>query len=96
MLSWPATTTANRDRWTTRPSRRREPDMNNQHPWLSQVLAQQRITEQRQQATHARVWGRQSPVGSSAPVEGGAWLVAAGPVASLRRPAVSRRPHSVN
>lgn len=28
--------------------------MNNQHPWLSQVRAQQRITERRQRATHAR------------------------------------------
>ena len=94
MLSWPATTTADRDRRTTRPSRRSEPDMNNQHPWLSQVLAQQRITEQRQQAAHARVGYGSRPLGRrrrSWAVHGW-WRLARWPAAA-QQPA--RRPHSV-
>jgi hypothetical protein len=37
--------------------------MNNQHPWLSQVLAQQRIAEQRQQAAHERLGYSSRPLG---------------------------------
>jgi hypothetical protein len=95
MLSWPATTTADRDRWTTRPSRRREPDMNNQHPWLSQVLAQQRITERRQQAAHSRLGYGSRPLGRrrrSWAVRGW-WQLARWPAAA-QRPA--RRPHNVS
>jgi hypothetical protein len=66
--------------------------MNNQHAGLSQVLAEQHITEQRQQATVARLGAWQSPAASLASVEGGPWLVAAGPVASRRHPAASLSP----
>jgi hypothetical protein len=93
MLSWPATTTADRDRWTTRPSRRREPDMNNQHPWLSQVLAQQRITEQRQQAAHARLGYSSRPLGRRRRSRAhGWWQLARWPAFAAQQSA--RRPHN--
>jgi len=95
MLSWPATTTADRDRWTTRPSRRRESDMNNQHPWLSQVLAQQRLTERRQQAAHARLgYDSRPPRRRRRSRAARGWRqLARWPAAAAQQPA--RRPHSV-
>ena len=51
--------------------------MNNQHAGLSQVLAEQHITERREQAAHARLGlalaHRVAGVGRGRPVAGGSW-----------------------
>jgi hypothetical protein len=65
--------------------------MNNQHPWLSQVLAKQRITEQRQQAAHARLGYGSRPPRRRAH---GWWQLARWPAFAAQQSA--RRPHSVN
>jgi hypothetical protein len=58
--------------------------MHNQHAGLSQVLADQRITDQHNQATHARlVRGARSPRRRDRRW-GSPWPVAAGPLASHR------------
>jgi hypothetical protein len=70
--------------------------MNNQHPWLSQVLAQQRITERRQQATHARLrYGSRPPRRRrrSWAVRGW-WQLARWPAVAADKPAP--RPRSVS
>ena len=62
--------------------------MNNQHPWLSQVLAQQRITERRQQAAHFRLGFSSRPLGrrrrSRAPH--GWWQLARWPAVATKQP----------
>ena len=69
--------------------------MNNQHPWLSQVLAQQRLTEQRQQAAQARLGYRSRPLGRRRRswAARGWWQLARWPTAAAQQPAP--RPHSV-
>jgi hypothetical protein len=51
--------------------------MHNQHAGLSQVLAEQHITERREQAAHARLGvalvRRVAGVGRGRPVAGGSW-----------------------
>ena len=67
--------------------------MNNQHPWLSQVLAQQRITEQRQQAAHARLGYSSRPLGRRRRSRAhGWWQLARWPAFAAQHPA--RRPHN--
>ena len=58
--------------------------MNNQHAGLSQALASQRITEQHQQAAHARLLRGRLPAASPPHQVGGPSLVAAGPLATHR------------
>jgi hypothetical protein len=71
-------------------------EMNNQHAGLSQVLAEQRITERRQQAAHARLgvapralWRRRRRS-----VTRGWWQLARWPAMAINQP--TRRPHSVS
>ena len=45
--------------------------MHNQHAELSQLLADQRITQGHEQATHCTTDQQRSPTASSAPVPGG-------------------------
>ena len=68
--------------------------MNNQHPWLSQVLAQQRITEQRQQATHARLGYSSRQLGRRRRSRARGWWQLVRWPAAAQQP--TRRPHSVS
>jgi hypothetical protein len=77
-------------------SRRKGRDMNNQHAGLSQVLADQRITERRQQAAQARLAG-----GARPPRRRRRWRVvhrwwqpARWPAAATEQPA--HRPHGAS
>jgi hypothetical protein len=69
--------------------------MNNQHAGLSQVLAEQRITERHEQAAHARLSRDAHPAGRrkrwAAP---GWWQLARWPAVATKQPAP--RPHNVN
>jgi hypothetical protein len=70
--------------------------MNNQHPWLSQVLAQQRITEQRQQAAQARLGygSRLSVRRRRSRAAHGWWQLARWPGIAADQPV--HRPHSAS
>jgi hypothetical protein len=66
--------------------------MNNQHAGLSQVLAEQRITERRQQAAHARLGHSTRPPGHRRRSRAPRWLAAPRwPAVATQQPA--RRPH---
>jgi hypothetical protein len=70
--------------------------MSNQHAGLSQVLAEQRITEWRALAAHARLGRGPRPPGRrrrSRAVRGW-WQLARWPAVATKQPA--RRPHSVS
>ena len=70
--------------------------MNNQHAGLSQVLAEQRMTERREQAAHARLGRGTRPPGRRrrSRVARGWWQLARWPAVAANQPA--RRPHSVS
>jgi hypothetical protein len=67
--------------------------MNNQHAGLSQVLAEQRITERRAQAAHARLGFDARPSGRRrrSRTARGWWQLARWPAVATQQPA--RRPH---
>jgi len=69
--------------------------MHNQHAGLSQVLADQHITQRRQQAAQARLTGGTRPPGPRRPSRAarGWWQLARWPAAT-QQPA--HRPHSVS
>jgi hypothetical protein len=71
-------------------------DMNNQHAGLSQVLAEQRISERRQQAAHSRrVGGARLPRRRHrSRVVRGWWQLARWPTITTGRPA--RHPHGAS
>ena len=71
-------------------------DMNNQHAGLSQVLAEQHITQRRQQAAQARLGRGSRPPGRRlrSRVARGWWQLARWPAVAAQQPA--RRPHSVS
>jgi hypothetical protein len=62
--------------------------MNNQHAGLSQVLAEQRLTERRQQATHARLVRGTRPPGRRHRrwAAGGWWQPARWPAVATDQP----------
>jgi hypothetical protein len=70
--------------------------MNNQHAGLSQVLAEQRITERRVQAAQARLGRGPRPPGRRrrSRAARGWWQLARWPAVAIEQPA--RRPHSVS
>jgi hypothetical protein len=70
--------------------------MNNQHAGLSQVLAEQRMTERWEQAAHARlVGGARSPCRRRRRwVVRGWWQLTRWPAVATQQPA--RRPYSVS
>jgi hypothetical protein len=70
--------------------------MNNQHAGLSQVLAEQHITKQRQQATVARLARGSRPPRRRrrSRVARGWWQLARWPAVAAQQPA--RRPHSIS
>jgi hypothetical protein len=70
--------------------------MNSQHAGLSQVLAEQHITAQREQAAHARLSRGARPPRRRRRSKAPRWLVAAvrWPAVATEQPA--RRPHSVS
>ena len=70
--------------------------MHNQHAGLSQVLADQRITERHEQATHARLGRATRPPGRRrrSRVARGWWQLARWPAVAAEQP--TRRPHSVS
>jgi hypothetical protein len=70
--------------------------MNNQHAGLSQVLAEQRITERHEQATHARlVNGARPPHRRRRSwAAGGWWQLARWPAVAAEQPV--HRPHSAS
>ena len=69
--------------------------MNNQHAGLSQALAEQRIAERRQQATHARlVDGARPPRRRRAWAPSRWWQLARRPAIAAKQPA--HRPHSAS
>ena len=70
--------------------------MNNQHAGLSQALAEQRIAERRQQATHARLVGGARPPRRRrrAWVPRRWWQLARWPAIAAEQPA--HRPHSAS
>ena len=75
--------------------------MNNQHAGLSQVLAEQHITQRRQQAAHARLGRGTRPADSPASVEGAPLGMTARDWWQQARPAVvaeqpGSRPRSVS
>jgi hypothetical protein len=96
ILSWPATTTADRGRWNKQAELQEGTDMNNQHAELSQVLAEQRMTERRQQAAQARLSRNARPPGRRRRSRSarGWWQQARWPAVATQQPA--RRPHSVS
>jgi hypothetical protein len=69
--------------------------MNNQHAGLSQALADQRITERREQASQARLGRGTRPPGRQrrSRAARGWWQLARWPAVATEQPA--RRPHSV-
>jgi len=70
--------------------------MNNQHAGLSQVLAEQRMTERRQQTAHVRLRRGPRPPGRRrrSRVARGWWQLARWPAVATNQPA--RRPHRVS
>jgi hypothetical protein len=70
--------------------------MHNQHAGLSQVLAEQHITQRRQQAAHARLSRGARPLGRRrrSRVAHGWWQLARWPAVATQQPA--RRPHRVS
>jgi hypothetical protein len=70
--------------------------MNNQHAGLSQVLAEQRITERRAQAAQARLGLGARPPGRRrrSRAARGWWQLARWPAVATQQPA--HRPHSVS
>jgi hypothetical protein len=69
--------------------------MNNQHAGLSQVLAEQRISQRRHQAAEARlVRGAGLPRRRRRRAAHGWWQLARWPAVALKQPA--RRSHSVS
>jgi hypothetical protein len=70
--------------------------MNNQHAGLSQALADQRITQLREQAAHARLAGGPRPPGRRRQWRAvrGWWQLARWPAVATKQPAY--RPHSVS
>jgi hypothetical protein len=70
--------------------------MNNQHAGLSQVLAEQRITQRRQQAAQARLASGARPPHRRrrSRAARGWWQLARWPAVATKQPA--RRPHSVS
>jgi hypothetical protein len=70
--------------------------MNNQHAGLSQVLAEQRITQRHEQAAHARLGRGTRPPGRRhrSGATRGWWQLARWPAAAANQPA--HRPHSVS
>ena len=70
--------------------------MHNQHAGLSQVLAEQRITERHEQAAHARLAGgaRSPRRRRGSPAARGWWQLARWPSIAAEQPA--RRPYSVS
>jgi hypothetical protein len=69
--------------------------MNNQHAGLSQVLAEQRITEWRAQAAHARLGRGSRPPGRRRRSRAARWLATAArwPAVAAEQP--THRPSSV-
>jgi hypothetical protein len=70
--------------------------MNNQHAGLSQVLAEQRITQRHEEAAHARLGrGARSPGRRRrSRAAHGWWQLARWPAVATQQPA--HRPHSVS
>jgi hypothetical protein len=70
--------------------------MTNQHAGLSQILAEQRITERRQQAAQARLGRGSRPPGRRrrSRAARGWWQLARWPAVATQQPA--HRPHSVS
>jgi hypothetical protein len=70
--------------------------MNNQHAGLSQVLAEQRITQRRHQAAQARLSHSARPPGRRrrSRAARGWWQLAPWPAVAAQQPA--RRPHRVS
>jgi hypothetical protein len=70
--------------------------MHNQHAGLSQVLAEQRITERRQQAAYARLGRGARPPGRQrrSRATRGWWQLARWPAITTKQP--TRRPHRVS
>jgi hypothetical protein len=69
--------------------------MHNQHAGLSQALAEQHITQRRQQAAHARLLREARPPRQRRRwAARGWWRLARWPVVAAHQPA--RRPHSVS
>jgi hypothetical protein len=69
--------------------------MHNQHAGLSQVLAEQRITERRQQAAYARLARGARPPGRRRRSRArGWWQLARWPAVATKQP--TRRPHRVS
>jgi hypothetical protein len=69
--------------------------MNNQHAGLSQVLAEQRITQRHEQATHARlISGARPPRRRRRWAARGWWQLARRPAVAAQQPA--QRPHRVS
>jgi hypothetical protein len=69
--------------------------MNNQHAGLSQALAEQRITERREQAAHARLAaGARPPRRRKRWAARGWWQLARWPTVASEQPV--QRPHSTS
>ena len=70
--------------------------MHNQHAGLSQVLAEQRITQRHEQAAHARLAGGARPPGRRrrSRVARSWWQLARWPAVAAEQP--THRPHSVS
>jgi hypothetical protein len=69
--------------------------MTNQHAGLSQALAEQHITQRREQATHARLArGARLPHRRKRWTGRGWWQLARWPAVAAERP--THRPHSVS
>jgi hypothetical protein len=69
--------------------------MNNQHAGLSQILAEQRITQRREQAAQARLAGGARPPRRRRRWTGrGWWQLARWPAVAAEQPV--HRPHSVS
>jgi hypothetical protein len=70
--------------------------MHNQHAGLSQVLAEQQMTERRQQAAHVRLGRGPRPPGRRrrSRAARGWWQLASWPAVATQQPV--HRPHSVS
>ena len=70
--------------------------MHNQHAGLSQLLAEQRMTERREQAAHARLSRSARPPGRQrrSRAARGWWQLARWPAVATEQP--TRRPHNVS
>jgi hypothetical protein len=97
ILSWPATTESSTSYWTKQAELEEgEGHMHNQHAGLSQVLADQHITQRRQQATQARLGRGTRPHGRRrrSRAAHGWWQLARWPAVAAQQPA--HRPHRVS